>query len=221
MAAGASRTPEKKGLGMRRSIEFEGVNDLDAWLQSFIKDNEAWIPQTAASILSAEASRAFVEPTLRIEPWAPLKASTRNNAGRQGSKYRSARTKRNEWALKEQELRAQVREATGKKRKSLEAKRKAASVKAASWRKRAIDERNKAGGMRRPLIDTGRLWHSLTYQGAIVTSDARYAGYHQWGTGEIPARPFVPVTATGQTTEHAAKAITEALGARLKQILGS
>lgn len=67
---------------MRRSIEFEGVNDLDAWLQSFIKDNEAWIPQTAASILSAEASRAFVEPALRIEPWAPLKASTRSRAGR-------------------------------------------------------------------------------------------------------------------------------------------
>lgn len=206
---------------MMRCIDVHGIKDLKTWLQAFVKDNEKWIPETAAAILASESTRAFVDPSLRIQAWAPLKSATQQSAGRKGSKYRAARQKQNEWAIKERELLDQVRSTTGKKRKSINAKRKAAAVKAAKYKKLSIAERNKSGASRRPLIDTGRLWHSITYQGQVVTTDALYAAVHQWGGkgGMIPARPFIPITLDGKTTDHAAELIARTVATRLSSRL--
>jgi phage gpG-like protein len=49
----------------------------------------------------------------------------------------------------------------------------------------------------RPLLDTGRLrssWFAAaTATGIVVRTNVGYAGYHQWGTRRIPARPMLPV----------------------------
>jgi phage gpG-like protein len=47
-----------------------------------------------------------------------------------------------------------------------------------------------------PLLDTGRLRSSFfvspTSQGIVVRTNVSYAGYHQFGTRRIPARPMLP-----------------------------
>ncbi len=59
-------------------------------------------------------------------------------------------------------------------------------------------------GPPKPLIDTGRLRRSITYQAGRrhvdVGTNVVYAGTHQWGTVHVPARPFVPIDIEGNWT---------------------
>lgn len=63
-------------------------------------------------------------------------------------------------------------------------------------------------GSSKPLIDTGTLRGSLTaVAGAsaiLVGTNVPYAGFHQFGTVRVPARPYLPFTADNE-------AVTEGL----------
>ena len=52
-------------------------------------------------------------------------------------------------------------------------------------------------GSSKPLIDTGRLRNSINASSGPsslkVGTNVPYAAYHQFGTEDIPARPFLPV----------------------------
>lgn len=202
-------------------IVFKGWEDIDKMIERFAKDAEDWIPNTAAAILSSMATRAFVEPALRISAWAPLSNAVMQASGRNGKKYKTRRTQYDTWRKRAEEFRKAAKTAkSSKERKSYNAKRKAAEDKARNYRKQSIVERNKYAVVnRRPLIDTGRLWHSPTHQDGVVTTDAPYASVHQWGAkgGAIPARPFVPITPDGKTTERVANEISNALRVRAEK----
>jgi phage gpG-like protein len=62
------------------------------------------------------------------------------------------------------------------------------------WAPLKAERGRRAGGQ--PLVDTGKLRSSYearqTGTGFEVRSRAGYAGYHQYGTKRIPARPMVP-----------------------------
>lgn len=62
-----------------------------------------------------------------------------------------------------------------------------------AWRPLARARRRGAG---RPLLDTGRLRASITYQvtanGFLLKTTLVYAATHQYGWESIPARPFFP-----------------------------
>lgn len=56
----------------------------------------------------------------------------------------------------------------------------------------------------KPLIDTGVLRNSTYARGGARTiyfgTNIGYAGFQQFGTRRIPARPFMPITAQGELT---------------------
>ena len=55
-----------------------------------------------------------------------------------------------------------------------------------------------------PLVDTGKLRLSMatSYGARTITfgTNTKYAGFQQFGTRRIPARPFMPITAQGELT---------------------
>lgn len=61
-----------------------------------------------------------------------------------------------------------------------------------------------------PLVDTGRLRASMaTFYGARTINfgtNVGYAGFQQFGTRYIPARPFMPITRSGDLTDDAGPA---------------
>lgn len=61
-----------------------------------------------------------------------------------------------------------------------------------------------------PLVDTGKLRLSMaTSYGARTINfgtNTKYAGFHQFGTRRIPARPFLPITRAGELTDDAGPA---------------
>jgi phage virion morphogenesis protein len=67
------------------------------------------------------------------------------------------------------------------------------SPEGAAWRPLARARRRGAG---RPLLDTGRLRASITYQvtanGFLLKTTLVYAATHQYGWESIPARPYFP-----------------------------
>ena len=57
----------------------------------------------------------------------------------------------------------------------------------------------------KPLLDSTRLSRSLlnaSYGARSIKfgTNVEYAGFHQFGTRRIPARPFMPITAQGELT---------------------
>lgn len=52
-------------------------------------------------------------------------------------------------------------------------------------------------GSSKPLVDTGNLRNSINASSGpgrlSVGTNVPYAGFHQFGTGDIPARPFLPI----------------------------
>lgn len=61
-----------------------------------------------------------------------------------------------------------------------------------------------------PLVDTGKLRLSMaTSYGARTINfgtNTKYAGFQQFGTRYIPARPFLPITRSGELTDDAGPA---------------
>lgn len=78
------------------------------------------------------------------------------------------------------------------------------------------------------LIDNATLLRSLSVtegaDGASLESAVDYAGYHQYGTKKMPARPFVPVTGEygkeATPTPEAEKRMMKAAEAALKAEMG-
>ena len=62
--------------------------------------------------------------------------------------------------------------------------------------------RQRRQGSDQPLIDTGTLRNSAfargTSQGVSFGAGASYGPFHQFGTRRVPARPFLPVTQSGE-----------------------
>ena len=61
-----------------------------------------------------------------------------------------------------------------------------------------------------PLVDTGKLRLSMatSYGARTITfgTNTKYAGFQQFGTRYIPARPFLPITRSGELTDNAGPA---------------
>lgn len=104
-----------------------------------------------------------------------------------------------------------------------------------------LARRRNGGGLVRTLEDTGNLagsvssWHSDTE--AAVGSNSRYATTHQFGAeqggfgrtakngpipwGDIPARPFLPMTAAGELQPEAEQACMDTISNYLVRVLGA
>jgi phage gpG-like protein len=79
------------------------------------------------------------------------------------------------------------------------------SPEGAAWATLRHPSRRRGGPSAKPLRDTGILMGSMTSNGpghvdqrtpSSLTwgTNVSYAGYHQWGTRHIPARPFLGLT---------------------------
>lgn len=67
--------------------------------------------------------------------------------------------------------------------------------------------RKRRRGSSKPLVDTGQLRNSITSvalnASLRVGTNVPYAGVHQFGGGRgIPARPFLPISSTGDFVER-------------------
>ena len=70
----------------------------------------------------------------------------------------------------------------------------------------------------------GGLWKSISYRledsdTVVVGSDKEYAGYHQHGTKNMPARPFFPIDEDGQLTPRIMRKIKADVEAAYKEEL--
>ena len=72
-----------------------------------------------------------------------------------------------------------------------------------------------------PLVDTGMLRKRTVARAGARTiyfsSNVAYAGYQQFGTRYIPARPFMPITRSGDLTDDAgpAKVVFDRIAAQV------
>lgn len=55
--------------------------------------------------------------------------------------------------------------------------------------------------------------------GAAVVSDRKYAGFHQFGTRKMVARPFVPVSPDGRLSDRAERLIIAKINAKLRSLV--
>ena len=195
-----------------------GADEVIKKLASSARAAQDWMPKKAASMLAEYARRAFREDGLRPSPWAPLAQSTiaaRGSRARKAQKDAKAARKAAKDALAAITTAKSAKEADKLERRAVRAKARAKAK--AAYAKSMMNAM--AAGTVSPLIDTGRLWHSVTSQGAAVTSDAPYAKYHQLGTKKMPARPFVPVKPDGSLVPKVERYVKAALEAELNRHL--
>lgn len=195
-----------------------GADKIVEKLEATARAAQDWMPKKAASMLAAYAQRAFRETDLRPSPWEPLKDSTiaaRGSRARKAQKDAKAARKAAKDALAAITTAKSAKEADKLERRAVRAKARAKAK--AAYAKSMMNA--VAAGTVSPLIDTGRLWHSVTSQGAAVTSDAPYAKYHQLGTKKMPARPFVPVKPDGSLVPKVERYVKAALEAELNRHL--
>jgi phage gpG-like protein len=79
----------------------------------------------------------------------------------------------------------------------------------------ALDEKTIAKRRKKsstPLVDTGKLRLSMYARGGARSiafgTNTGYAGFQQFGTRYIPARPFLPITSSGELTTSSPPAKT-------------
>jgi len=90
------------------------------------------------------------------------------------------------------------------------------------WAPLAASTLKKKHGKGNTLIDTGFFVHSIvaqnnTVESINVTTGASYAGYLQYGTKKMPARPFLPFDpGMGELSEAGKIAVEDAVEAELK-----
>ena len=196
-----------------------GADEVVRKLEAAARAATDWMPKKAAGLVAAYSQRAFREADLRPSPWAPLAQST---IAARGSRARKAQKD----AKLARKAAKDALAAIGGAKSAVEADklaRRAVRAKARAKAKAAYAKSTMnavAAGTVSPLIDTGRLWHSVTSQGAAVTSDAPYAKYHQLGTKKMPARPFVPVKPDGSLVPKVERYVKAALEAELAKRLG-
>lgn len=81
--------------------------------------------------------------------------------------------------------------------------RKKAYTKRGRLKKRAVRVMRRA----KPLLDTGRLRNSITYQvigdkKVAIGTNVEYAATHQFGRGRIPSRPFLGLSRNDRAEVH-------------------
>ena len=88
----------------------------------------------------------------------------------------------------------------------------------------------KSGGKWPLLIKSGSLRQSIGWKlrgnnTVVVGTDKKYAGYHQTGTKNMPARPFMPVDENGNLTpqmqQKINKIVEKALAEEMEKTFGS
>lgn len=196
-----------------------GADEVVRKLEAAARAATDWMPKKAAGLVAAYSQRAFREADLRPSPWAPLAQSTiaaRGSRARKAQKDAKLARKAAKDALAAIGSAKSAKEADKLARRAVRAKARAKAK--AAYAKSTMNA--VAAGTVSPLIDTGRLWHSVTSQGAAVTSDAPYAKYHQLGTKKMPARPFVPVKPDGSLVPKVERYVKAALEAELAKRLG-
>lgn len=82
-------------------------------------------------------------------------------------------------------------------------------LRPAPWAPRKPSKRDNGHPL---LIKSGILRRSIEWKfngvdTVIVGSDKKYAGYHQFGTRRMPARPFMPLDANGNLTPQMAQKV--------------
>lgn len=76
-------------------------------------------------------------------------------------------------------------------------------------------------GSSTPLVDSNKLREATVARGGARTiyfsSNRAYAGFQQFGTRYIPARPFMPITRSGELTDDAgpAKVVFDRIAAQV------
>lgn len=196
-----------------------GADEVVRKIEAAARAATDWMPKKAAGLVAAYSQRAFREADLRPSPWAPLAQSTiaaRGSRARKAQKDAKLARKAAKDALAAIGSAKSAKEADKLARRAVRAKARAKAK--AAYAKSTMNA--VAAGTVSPLIDTGRLWHSVTSQGAAVTSDAPYAKYHQLGTKKMPARPFVPVKPDGSLVPKVERYVKAALEAELAKRLG-
>ena len=196
-----------------------GADEVVRKLEAAARAATDWMPKKAAGLVAAYSQRAFREADLRPSPWAPLAQSTiaaRGSRARKAQKDAKLARKAAKDALAAIGSAKSAKEADKLARRAVRAKARAKAK--AAYAKSTMNA--VAAGTVSPLIDTGRLWHSVTSQGAAVTSAAPYAKYHQLGTKKMPARPFVPVKPDGSLVPKVERYVKAALEAELAKRLG-
>lgn len=101
-------------------------------------------------------------------------------------------------------------------------------------KKKAIEKAYaKKKGLDHPLLikhPTGGLWKSISYRlegedTVVIGSDKEYATYHQFGTKNMPARPFFPIDKNGRLLPEMASKITrmvkKAYKAAIREVFGN
>lgn len=199
-----------------------GADEVVRKLEAAARAATDWMPKKAASMIAEYSRRAFREPGLRPETWKPLSDSTiasRASSARKAQKDAKMARKAAKDALAAIGSAKSAKEADKLARRASRAQARAKAKTA--YAKGAM--KNVAAGSVSPLIDTGRLWQSVTSQGAAVTTDAPYAKYHQFGSADgkhPPPRPFVPVKKDGTLVPKVERYVKDALEKELARRLG-
>ena len=185
----------------------------------------AAMASASAKVMASMATEAFTRESARPAPWPPLGESTLSRAGASAKDAVKARDKAKEWTAKAADAEAK---AAGKKGKALgKALASAAKsrAKAKEWKAKARAAKAAAIADRKPLIDTGLLSKGIMpVSGADVfgvRSDRPYAVFHQYGTRNMPARPFVPALGapgSERLTPDAERSVRDAMDAAVAKL---
>jgi len=155
----------------------------------------------AGAALASVATRSFREQGKRPSAWAPLSPNTIRQ--RNAQKYSRSETK----GVSKKEHKTDRQIARGPNKTELR-------------------NMEMTGGLAHGnvLIDTGALVQSIiaqnnTGESVNVSSAVPYAGYLQYGTKKMPARPFLPFDpGTGELSEAGKIAVEDAVEAELKSM---
>ena len=198
-----------------------GIEEPGRLLEALGNGAREKLPAIGARALASLSIESFRNPSLRPAPWPPLAASMLGRAGAGHTAAAKARKRAAEF--RDAALGAEAA-ATGKKGKAREKALAAASkarAKAKEWSGKA-----KAAG-KTMLRDTGNMQNSILAQGASVVVSAKagkegkeypYPLDRQYGSKNVPARPFIPVLPDGKMSPLAEKRLKAALSDALSAL---
>ena len=204
-----------------------GIEELRRLLEALGNGAREKLPAIGARALASLSIESFRNPSLRPAPWPPLAASTLGRAGAGHTAAAKARKRAAEF--RDAALGAEAA-ATGKKGKAREKALAAASkarAKAKEWSGKAKAAKAAAAAGKTMLRDTGNMQNSILAQGASVVVSAKagkegkeypYPLVHQYGSKNVPARPFIPVLPDGKMSPLAEKRLKAALSDALSAL---
>jgi len=97
-----------------------------------------------------------------------------------------------------------------------------ASIRPTEWAELSPRTLKAKGGRGNLLIDTPTLIHSIVHitgsDQVEIGTDRAYAAWLQHGTSRMPARPFIPVTESGDLTPKARDAVMDAVSLTINSL---